>query len=137
MNLPGNMGPTAEVVETNGAKHSKVPGAFNLLPPLSIALIAQVLEDGAKRKGEWSWLNHEPELHLNHALGHVTALIAGDTQEGDPEHHASHATCRLLFALEGILARKAAGKPWRSSYDIAASALVERLRAGEPRKEDT
>jgi hypothetical protein len=34
--------------------------------------------------------------HLNHALAHIHAHGAGDTQDD----HLAHSACRLLFALE-------------------------------------
>lgn len=138
MNIPG-MGPDAPVeVTADGGRQSRLGHAFHLFPPLASAAAAAVQDAGRIKYGEWNWLDISVEDNLNHAQGHITAALAGDTQEGGADEHLAHALCRVAYALELTLVAKAAGQPWRSSYDIAVSRLVKRLtRAGEPRKEET
>lgn len=56
--------------------------------------IAKVLEIGASRYAVNNWRLIPEEEHLNHALIHIVAHIAGDTQD----EHLDHALCRLMMA---------------------------------------
>lgn len=131
------MGPDAPTeVTANGGKQSRLGHAFHLFPPLASAAAAAVQDAGLRKYGKWNWLNISVEENLNHAQGHITAALAGDTQEGGPDVHLAHALCRVAYALELTLLAKAAKAPWRSSYDIAVASVMEQLTAaGEPRKE--
>jgi hypothetical protein len=75
---------------------------FDLLPPLALAAVAEVLKLGADNYGEWTWTQAPPQHHLNKALVHCYAFLAGDVTEKDGEviEHLRHAACRLLFTLE-------------------------------------
>lgn len=92
-----NLSPSAEL-ETNeaGGKQSKIPARCDLLPPLATLAVAQVLHGGAEKYGVNNWHSIPVESHLNHALVHVFAYLAGDRQD----LHLDHAACRLLMALE-------------------------------------
>ena len=56
--------------------------------------IAKVLQYGASRYAPNNWRLIPEEEHLNHALIHLVAHIAGDKQDD----HIEHAMCRLMMA---------------------------------------
>ena len=60
----------------------------------AITKIAKVLQVGADRYEPNNWRLIPEEEHLNHALIHIIAHIAGDTQD----EHLNHALCRLMMA---------------------------------------
>lgn len=57
--------------------------------------IAKVLQYGADRYEPNNWRLIPQEEHINHALIHLVAAVAGDTQDD----HIDHALCRLMMAL--------------------------------------
>lgn len=56
--------------------------------------IAKVLQYGASRYAPNNWRLIPQEEHINHALIHIIAHLAGDTQD----EHIDHALCRLMMA---------------------------------------
>jgi hypothetical protein len=58
-----------------------------------IIKIAKVLQYGADRYEPNNWRLIPQEEHINHALIHILAHIAGDTQD----NHIDHALCRLMM----------------------------------------
>jgi hypothetical protein len=56
--------------------------------------IAKVLQYGASRYAPNNWRLIPQEEHINHALIHLIAAVAGDTQDD----HIDHAMCRLMMA---------------------------------------
>lgn len=56
--------------------------------------IASVLQYGASRYEPNNWRLIPQEEHINHALIHIIAHLAGDTQDD----HLDHALCRLMMA---------------------------------------
>ena len=56
--------------------------------------IAKVLQYGADRYAPNNWRLIPQEEHINHALIHIVAHLAGDTQD----EHIDHALCRLMMA---------------------------------------
>lgn len=56
--------------------------------------IAKILQYGADRYEPNNWRLIPQEEHLNHALIHIIAHLAGDTQDD----HINHALCRLMMA---------------------------------------
>lgn len=56
--------------------------------------IAKVLQFGADKYKANNWRLIPQEEHLNHALIHLMAALAGDTQDD----HIDHALCRLMMA---------------------------------------
>lgn len=83
---------------------------MELLPPLALQQVALVLAFGAKKYGDFNWLNGFDYSRLVGAcLRHIFAYVGGETN--DPESglpHLSHACCCLLFILE--LAARGIGK---------------------------
>lgn len=56
--------------------------------------IAKILQYGADRYAPNNWRLIPQESHINHALVHIIAHLAGDTQDD----HINHALCRLMMA---------------------------------------
>lgn len=91
------VGPDAPTVTNqNGGKQSSSPYRMDLLPPKALLEIAKVLKHGADKYGADNWRQIVVADHLNHALVHIHAFLAGDSQDD----HLEHAACRMLFALE-------------------------------------
>lgn len=93
--------PDAPVVENeNGGKQSETPYGFHLIPPSAIFEAAKVLKYGADKYGETfesrNYNKIDTNSHLNHALQHIYAFLAGDTQDD----HLGHALVRLMFAYD-------------------------------------
>lgn len=59
-----------------------------------IIRIAKVLQVGADRYEPNNWRLIPQESHINHALIHIVAHLAGDRQD----EHLDHALCRLMMA---------------------------------------
>ena len=83
-------------VAENGAKQSDSPYRTDLLPAQALLSIAAVLKGGADKYGPNNWRKIPLVDHINHAMTHLYALLAGDTSDD----HLSHAATRMLFALE-------------------------------------
>lgn len=91
------VGPDAPVVtNAQGGKQSDSPYRCDLLPPEAVLKVARVLKHGADKYGPNNWRKLSENDHLNHAIAHIFARLAGDTQDD----HLEHAACRLLMALE-------------------------------------
>ena len=89
------IGPDAEIVENEaGGKQSKAVAAFHLMDAPAMIRLAKVLQYGASRYERDNWRKIPCEEHLNHALIHIFAAFAGDTQDD----HLGHAFCRLMMA---------------------------------------
>jgi hypothetical protein len=86
------------VTNAAGAKQSATLYRCDLLPPHAILAVAWVLDNGARKYGPNNWHGIPVADHLNHALTHVFAWLAGDTQDS----HLEHAACRVLMALDQI-----------------------------------
>ncbi len=56
--------------------------------------IGKILQYGAERYEPNNWRLIPEEDHINHALIHIIAQIAGDRQDD----HINHALCRLMMA---------------------------------------
>lgn len=57
--------------------------------------IGKTLQEGAKKYEINNWRLVPREIHINHALIHLLAALAGDTQDD----HKEHALCRLMMAI--------------------------------------
>lgn len=91
------VGPDAPI-ETNakGAKQSSLPYRCDLLPALALLHQAKILKGGADKYGDNNWRDIAIADHINHAMTHILAYLAGDKSDD----HLGHATCRMLMALE-------------------------------------
>jgi hypothetical protein len=83
------------VVNEHGGKQSKVEYAFDQLDPLAMFQLAGIIQKGAEKYGRDNWKKITTKEHLNHALQHIFAHLAGDKQDD----HLGHAFCRLMFAI--------------------------------------
>lgn len=87
---------TPTLVNERGGKQSAIPYRCDLLPARATLAVAGVLAPGAVKYGENNWRNISVGEHVNHALTHLFAYLAGDASDD----HLSHAACRALMALE-------------------------------------
>lgn len=91
-----SVGPDAPTVtEANGAKQSMAAGAFTSVDPLVMFRIAQIQQLGDEKYGVDNWRRLPERDHINHALAHLYAYLAGDTADD----HLGHAVVRAMFAL--------------------------------------
>ena len=90
-------GVAEEEMTTNsqGGRQSKLDYRFDLIDTKAIFALANVLHTGEVRYGKDNWRKIDTESHLNHALSHIYAYLAGDTQDS----HMGHAFCRLMMAI--------------------------------------
>ena len=88
------------VVNENGGKQSDSPYAFHMLPVSSVLAAAEVCAYGAKKYGETignkNYTKIPTEEHINHAIAHMYAYLAGDRQDS----HLPHAIVRCMFAYD-------------------------------------
>jgi hypothetical protein len=90
------VGPDAEIVTNDkGAKQSKVNHRLDLIPADAVFRMGETLKIGAERYAEWNWTGIPTTDHINHALIHLYAWLAGDTQDD----HLGHAITRIAFAI--------------------------------------
>lgn len=90
------VGPDAPVITNEvGAKQSGSPYRCDLLDGSAILRLSAVLKYGADKYGDNNWRGIPLMDHLNHALVHIFAYLAGDTQDD----HLGHAQCRLHMAV--------------------------------------
>ncbi len=95
--LIAGVGPDAPTITNeSGAKQSALPYRCDLLPASATLAVAKVLGHGAAKYGANNWRGIPVEDHLNHALTHIFAHLAGDKSDD----HLDHAACRMLMALE-------------------------------------
>ena len=62
---------------------------------IQLIIIGKVLQEGAKKYPVGNWRLIPREQHINHALIHLVAILAKDTQDD----HLEHAICRLMMAI--------------------------------------
>lgn len=134
------VGPDAPtVVNEAGAKQSHLPYRCDLLPARAVLAVAEVLEQGARKYGADNWRGIPEADHVNHALAHLFARLAGDASDD----HLEHAACRLLMALDkkrgGADGRRPGDRPGRRIHDPEphAGRLASRaVAAGRGRETD-
>lgn len=83
------------VVNKQGGAQSEVFYRFDLIDAPALFTLAKVLDEGAKKYGENNWRKIGSQDHINHALIHLYAYLAGDNQD----EHLEHAFTRIMFAL--------------------------------------
>lgn len=112
------IGPDAEiVVNEQGGRQSRAVAAFHLMDAPTMIRLAKVLQYGASRYERDNWRKISCEDHLNHALGHIFAHLAGDRQDD----HLGHAFCRLMMACatedDGSVERR---PEWQANREVLA-----------------
>lgn len=94
-NIAG-MGEDAPIeVSAGGGKQSTLPYHLDLIPPEAMFRMGGILKAGAAKYGRDNWREVPHRDHVNHALCHLYAYLAGGEQ-GD---HLGNALCRLAFAV--------------------------------------
>ena len=79
----------------NGGRQSKLEYRFDLIDTKAIFALAHVLHTGKVRYGKDNWRKIDTESHLNHAISHIYAFLAGDKQDD----HLAHALTRLVMSI--------------------------------------
>lgn len=82
-------------INEKGGGQSRSLYRMDLLDPKALLETAKVLKEGADKYGAENWRLIDVDDHLNHALIHIYAYLAGDKSD----EHLSHVVCRALFAL--------------------------------------
>lgn len=78
-----------------GAKQSNLEARFDLIDPIALFEMANVLHYGAVKYGEDdNWRAISVDDHLNHALAHIFKYLL--TRE---KTELTHALCRMMFAV--------------------------------------
>lgn len=101
VNVINGVSPDAPViVNESGGKQSHTPYAFHMLPLSAVFGAAEVCGYGAKKYGETlnnrNYVKIPTEDHINHAIQHLYAYLAGDKQDD----HLGHAIVRCMFAYD-------------------------------------
>ena len=73
---------------------SEVLYRFDLIDPQVLFRVAAVLHGGAEKYGAGNWRKIPAEQHINHAMSHLYAYLAGDRSDD----HLTNAVCRTIFA---------------------------------------
>lgn len=105
--IPGLDPNTPIVVNEFGGKQSETPYRFDLIDPLALFRLAQVLGYGANKYDAWNWLGVPAIDSINHAIQHLYAYLAGDQSDD----HLGHAFTRVHFALAQHLGRTKSNLP--------------------------
>lgn len=72
---------------------------YDLIPPEAMDALAEVFCEGAKKYDERNWEKGIPVNNcIDHALGHLSGFLKGDTSEP----HMEHALCNIAMALTMI-----------------------------------
>ncbi len=93
--IPGVGDDAPMEVNQFGGRQSKMEYDFTQLDPLAMFQLAGILKRGSEKYGRDNWKRITTEEHLNHALQHIFAYLAGDRQDD----HLGHAFCRLMMAI--------------------------------------
>lgn len=89
------VGPDAPT-ETNATGHSqsKVQYHFDSIDPRTLLALARVHAEGDAKYGRDNWRGIDAVDHINHAIIHLVAHLAGDRSDD----HLAHALCRVGMA---------------------------------------
>jgi hypothetical protein len=72
---------------------------YDLISPIAIKTLAEVLKEGADKYGDFNWENGFPVTDiLNHALGHIFDFLSGDRSED----HLGHLLANAMFAVHSM-----------------------------------
>lgn len=95
--VPGVGADAPKITLEGGGEQSFVPYRFDLIDERALFALARILDYGARERGygEHNWRLISVNQNLNHALVHIFAFLAGDTQDD----HLEHAFTRVHFAL--------------------------------------
>lgn len=97
------VGPDAPTVTNkDGASQSDLPYHFHTGPVRALFAMARVQKQGDAKYGAGNWRGIDIDDHVNHALSHLLAWVAGDISDD----HLVHALCRVAYAVEGEIDQK-------------------------------
>lgn len=100
-----------DTIDTNeqGGKQTKSFFKSELLDPVFLLQVSNVLKEGAEKYGRDNWHNIPVDNHLGRALTHLLLWLAGDRSE----NHFANAACRIMFAawLDRNKAKEPTEKP--------------------------
>lgn len=87
-------------MEKEGLKYDSGKLRYDLLPTIEIEKLVDILSFGAKKYGDWNWINLEnaEDRYFAALLRHLFAYRNGEHL--DPEsgrHHLSHVMCNAVF----------------------------------------
>jgi len=92
---------------TKGVKYDDGKAPFDLLDPIALEGLAQVLQFGAKKYASWNWAKGIPYTRLIAALlRHTFAILRGefiDAESGLP--HINHVGCCWMFLSHHMTVR--------------------------------
>lgn len=83
------------ITNSQGGSQSDTRYAFTELDPHAMFVLTEILHTGRAKYGPSNWRKISVEDHINHALVHINAYMAGDNQDD----HLGHAFCRMMFAV--------------------------------------
>jgi len=72
----------------------ELPACVDLRPAIA-RVVAVILSNDGRKRGQWRQKHWPVTAHVQHALGHLVAWQRGDTAEP----HLDHALTRLCFAV--------------------------------------
>jgi hypothetical protein len=97
---------TPTKINENGASQSDIPYSFHTMPVRAVMSLAQLQTEGDKKYGAHDWRGISVEDHVNHAITHLMAWLAGDRSD----NHLQHGAWRAIAALEENIKREAESK---------------------------
>lgn len=90
------VGPDAPVVvNAQGAGQSKSIHHFHTMDAQALLRMAEIQAQGDEKYGPNNWRGIPVGEHINHAITHFFAWLAGDRSDD----HLGHALCRAMFAV--------------------------------------
>ena len=94
--------PMMDNIEVNeqGGKGTRITERYDLIDPLALERMADIMGEGAAKYGENNWRLVPARTHLNHALRHALKWSFGDNKEDHAGHFFTRAMMFLAMALE-------------------------------------
>lgn len=88
------------VTNDEGGKQSKLHRDWTLVPWDAMALVIQVLEEGAAKYGKDNWKTIPVQENFQHLFEHTIAAYQCEDDELLYMEHLTHIICRALFTLQ-------------------------------------
>lgn len=94
------VGPDAPTVanEAGGKQSACEYSLVDSFPHRAVLDVSRIVKEGLKKYEPDNWRKISRRDHINHALVHLFAMLAGDFQDD----HLGHAACRILMAMEAV-----------------------------------
>lgn len=96
--VKANLSPDAPIAtnEAGGKQSACDASLVTSFPNAALLAVGAVVKEGLERYAPDNWRLISRADHVNHALIHLHAWAAGDSQDD----HLEHAACRILMAIE-------------------------------------